>query len=238
MEKTLGDVFANLSYGLLSNLSEGGNGSGTIPDAQQKRMIYLLNQGLIALYSRFVLLEREFLLRAINFKSEYLLHSDHAVSKVGIEDGWVFDTASDPFTDDIVKILWVADEDGIAIPLNDSQTEEDQSFFTPSSNLLQIPYPVSGDFYYIGYQAYHRTLVSSEDLDLNQIISLPGVLFTALEYHVAAHVMSAKNGQEHALKGVEHLANYERICIEVETNNTLNLSIVETNAKLEERGFK
>ena len=60
----LQEFLARLSYGPLSNLALGGDGSGVIPLVQVPRVTGMVEQALLALHGRFVLRSKELLIRA------------------------------------------------------------------------------------------------------------------------------------------------------------------------------
>ena len=102
------------------------------------------------------------------------------------------------------------------------------------STLLLLVEPVTGNSYFILYQARHPKLVEG---DLLQEIELPDVLHPALEHFVAYTILSPMNGQEHAAKAAENLGRYEQICISAEEDDLVSSSQEEDSDKLCQRGF-
>ena len=228
----LQDLHEQLSTIELSNLSIGTKGAGTIPAAKHPTIRILADQALTAIYSRFSLLEKELSIEADDTTYIYYLLKKHAHQDPTAAQKYIRDTADDPFTEDVLKVLHVYNEEGQQLVLNDPLNSE--SLFTPKFNAIQIPGPVSGNAYTVLYQADHPTLVPD---DLNQQIDLPSYLEPALRAHVASRIFSAMNGQEHQLQGQTLMAEFNRIVGIVEEKDLASTSQAVTAPKFNDRGF-
>ena len=60
----LPDLYRELSYGELSNLALGVEGSGAIAEEHQPRIVQFANEALLKLYSRFILKESTLIISA------------------------------------------------------------------------------------------------------------------------------------------------------------------------------
>lgn len=228
----LNDILTSLSLGVLQNLSVGGSGSGQIPANSQSKVVNAINQGLVALYSRFRLLEKEVVVRAYDGMTIYPLKKIYADQDPAVvPQKFIADTVTDPFLEDVIKIHEIYDELGVSLPLNKSIPE--CVLFTPTATQLQITQPVTGNSYFLIYQAYHPKLTT----DPTQEVLLPLVLHEALETFVAYKILSSMNGQEHAAKAAEHFQNFNRICAEATETDSLGVSLETDMHKLDERGF-
>lgn len=235
----LGDFFSDLSYGVLSTLSIGGDGTGTIPDGHHAQLVSLTNMGLQALHRRFHLIESEVVIRTYSDLTLYPLRKIHADtdSTTGVRK-FIADSIQRPFLEDVAKILGTYDEIGTPIPLNDKDASI--SLWTPSYDTIQIPGPEDDGAVFILYRANHAKLSPGPiggPADLNQEITLPATLTQALAAYVAYLVLSPKVGQEMSGKGAEQFQIYESICAEVESQDLASTSDVENHSKLQERGF-
>lgn len=233
----LREFFSKLSYGPLSNLSIGGEGSGIIPAQHEQRLMHLTEQSLIALFGRFNLLEKDVVIRILPGRTEYPLRVEHALTSTTLGvDKFIHDSAGRPFTGDVLKILEVYDEAGCPRVLNDSG--DCSSLFTPSHDVLQVPLAPAGvphaDGYAVLYQARHPEL---DPTTLDQKLLLPETLIPALEAHVSYQVISPMNGAEHVQKAAELLSRFEMICAEVENRDLASTSIIQTHDKFCQRGF-
>lgn len=231
---TVEELFRQLSFGELSNLSIGSEGAGSIASTHHNRLIHYANQSLFRLYSRFILREKDLLLFTMPGKSMYPLSSRYAQSNPAPDPAdpiYIMDEF-DPFQDDLIRILAVWKAGPVELPLNDIDVEG--SLFTPQPGVLQVSKVVGGQTLAVVYQAKHPKL--PED-DLTSDIDLPEVLEGALLAHIAHQVFSNMNGQENAAKSADHLARYEMICAEVEERDLVSTSITSTTSKLHKRGF-
>ena len=229
----LSDLYTNLSYGLLSNLSIGGEGSGAVPAEFENRLLHSVSQALTALHTRFTLAVKEVTVRTFDGQTIYPLEKKYAVTDPeSVPKKHIADSAANPFLGDVIKILSVGDEMGDEYPLND--TTNDWALFTPTPTTLQIPRAITGDAYFVLYQADHPKLNFG---DLLQEVNIPGILKEPLELYVAHKVLSAMNGSEHATKSGEHFQRYMMICDDIEKRDLLSTSQVEATWKFSERGF-
>ena len=229
---TLADLFTSLSYGPLSNLAIGGEGSGAIPDQHKPRLTTLINQALTTICGRFPIFERELVLRVLDHMTTYPLKKIHANSDGTNVVKYIADSSYEPFLEDVLKIFRVYDENGWELPLNDA--EEGLGLFTPLPDTLHVTQPVSGNAYFVQYQANHPKL--KWDVPSQEIL-LPAALMQPLECQVAYLVLSPMNGQEHAVKAGEALQRYEMICQEIEGKDLASTSWISSTTKLNERGF-
>lgn len=242
-ELTVEKLFRDLSYGELSNLWVGSEGSGTIDEAKYPQLIQYANEGMKRLHARFILLEHDVLVEQKAHITNYHLRTKYAESAgADVDYAYIKDVPGEPFIDDVIKILRVVRADGTVFPLND--TGRADSLFTPAPTVLQVPRPLEGMAMSVHYQAYHRPLADGQDGRgikpqevLDQWIDLPPVLHGALQSYVAAKVFSHMGGQENMVKSGEHMANYESICGEIMMTDLMSQSAHTTTDKLTERGF-
>lgn len=227
-------LLAKLSQGELSNLSMSNDGDGTIKENKRNQLIDYINDGLTRLHGRFLLKEKELILRMIVGVTHYHFLKKYADSVCEPECGivpYIIDTA-DPFQEDLIKVLKVTNQSGREHPLNDSENK--YSVFTPSPGMLQIPVVHAGNHKSVLYQANHRKL---EYGVMQADIELPVVLFPALQSFVASQVFSHMNGTDHQAKSVEHLNKFNGICMEVAEQDLVSQSISQTSSKFDKRGF-
>ena len=230
------ELLARLSRGLLSNLSLSNEGNGTIQAGKIPALVDHINEALLHLYTRFDLSEKEMVIVQQANLTRYRLRLSNALSQtVSAPAGtplYIQDSASNPFADDLVKVLGVYNTRGQELPLNDNNAPA--SLFTPQHDLLQVPHPAAGVPLYIIYQAKHKLLTHTV---LNENIELPTVLEEAAIAYVAAKVFDSMNGPEHAAKATSHMAAYQAICAEVTDRDLVNTSLSTIGSKFEQRGF-
>lgn len=226
------DLFSRLSYGELSNLSIGNEGRGSIREEDIPKVTAHVNDGLLRIYSRFVLSTKQLLVEQVRHITNYHLIPKFAESSGSdVEWPYIKDLPDEKFEGDLIRILEVKDDRG-TLPLND--TGNPHSLFTPYPQVLQVPEPRAGKPLSIEYQARHITLNND---DLEQEILIPFVLEGALQSFVAYKIFSHMNGQDNQVKSQEHLNTYDGICTDVEARDLVNATTATSHYKLEERGF-
>lgn len=235
----LDDILRKLSYNELASLSIGGEGSGQVQETSYPRLIDKVNDGLLEIYSRFLLSEKELLIQTLDWKSNYLLDKKYAVlDNTPNVTKYIIDSIDYPFLGDVINILWVKNESGDELPINDP--EQYASVYTPQVNCLQITHPGFNQVYFVGYKASHTLLTYDEENieeALEQEIQIPKALEIALRYKIASGIFSSMGGQDYTPKAQELEAKYVAACMEIEEQNLIGHPSMSTNVKLHRRGF-
>jgi hypothetical protein len=231
----LQELFRQLSLVELSNLSMGESGEGTIRPKDRSSVVVHINDGINELHQRFVIKEKVLILSEIEGKSDYILHSDYAVSKALETPGphYIIDTEAAPFKDDLLKILQVEDSAGNDYKLN--VADDIMSLFTPEEGILQIPYPNPDRSLAIAYQAKAEWLMSEDELTRD--LSIPTLLVPALRSFVAGRVYSSKNSAEFMAIGQKHTVDYENHCERVKMYDLLNQGQFSVSSKFYDNGW-
>lgn len=228
-------LFAELSYGELSNLALANDGNGTITDAAKPRLLIHANEALLRLYTRYVLKTSDVLIELVDHITNYHLLAKFAESQWETspqEHLYIKDLMREPFTEDVIRILTVFDSYSCPIPLNDPDHEE--SIYTPQGNVLQVPRPVTGMALSIVYQAKHPLLVLAPT---PSVIDLPDVLWGAYKAYIGYLVYNNMNTQEANGIAQEHLNRYETICGEVLMQDLVTTSMSSTNVRFQKNGW-
>lgn len=231
----ISQLFADLSFGELSNLSLSQEGSGLISDAGKERIIRFASEGLLKLYTRFVLKENNVLIEMVDWITNYHLLLKFAESQAGTSTQqhlYIKDTFEEPFQEDVIRIMNVFNGHGCELPLNDEGNCH--SVFTPQPHVLQVPHPEEGKPLSIAYQAKHPPLSLK---DLNQEIELPEVLVPALRSWVAFRAYAQINTQESQAIAAGHQASYEATCGEVIAMDLVSSSQSQTNNRFHRNGW-
>jgi hypothetical protein len=229
------ELFRRLAYGELSNLAIN-NGDGTIIEEKHPQIIQYVNEGLLRLYSRFLLSEKHLILEQYAHVTTYHMQIKYAeTSGSNTHHPYIKDLPDEPFLGDVIKILHVYDELGNEYPLNDK--DDQYSLFTPQPDMLQVPEPIERRPLSVTYQARHPLLDDRIGYILDQEVDLPFSLEGALQNYVAYKTYCHMNGQENIAKGQESYQNYEMVCAEVEMRDLTSQSFHTSHTKLEQRGF-
>jgi hypothetical protein len=232
-------VFQTLSLGSLSNLSMSNSGSGTIIEEKQPTVVLHINEALLRLYSRFVLKESDVTIQmypqitSYHLKAKFAQSYDPAEGETPQPIRYIIDRfATEPFKDDVVRILKVFDTLGREHVLNNESSRF--SLFTPRAKVLQVPRPIPGEALSISYQARHVPILPG---DLEAEIEIPEVLEEAFYSYVAHKVFTNIGGDENILRGQNFLASYEASCVETETKDTIGVSNSPAISVFEQRGW-
>lgn len=230
------ELMERLSHGPFSNLTIGNEGDGTIKPDKVPAVIGYINDGLLRLYSRFNLSEKELILELKEEITSYKLHSKYAYSK--FVDGqtfepYILDYPHDKFEDDLIRILTVHRTGHVRLPLND--TGVIGSLYTPMVDVLQVPDPWPGVPLFVAYQAMHPRIPVA-GFNAAEIV-LPLVLEDALLNYTAHKVFAFMNGKEHVARAADLLTAYENICADVQDKDLVSASLSGTNIKFQSRGF-
>lgn len=245
----LQEIFDQLTYGELSNLSIGGGAAGVIGESAWPRVLAHINLGLTALYKRFNLKEGRITLELQPGVFSYSLNSLYAVSNLSSSQAvrYIKDTTTIPFKDDILKVEKILTDDGIPFPLNDSSNC--YSINTPSSTSIRVPEDVvdSGsdlpqeletENLEIVYRANHPKLVIPIGYydPTRVIVQLPDTHLQALLFFVAMRANTPIGMREEFNASNNFAAKYEAECQQLETAG-LQVDQGSQNTRLERGGW-
>jgi hypothetical protein len=232
---TLGELFHKLAYGELSNLSLASNGDILV--AQQPKITQYVNDALLALYTKFVLSEDEYLIQTRSDIRQYQLVPKFSIqyTPIGVSDTeayrYIIDSPEEPFKDLVIKIIQVFDIKMCELPLNDPESA--LSVFTPKLKVLQVPNPKDNYFLNIHCQLRHPTLSGN----LSEEIQCPDVLVKALTSHIAYQVYDDMNSDTSVAKAQGYLAKYSSICAESIDRDLVSSSVSQTNTRFSRGGW-
>lgn len=220
----LSDVFSQLTYGELSQVSIGGGDAGQINDDNYEQVLAHINLGLTALYKRFPLKEERLTVVVQPNRITYPINSTYAISNTGsTEPAKFIDDMIIPFKDDILKIERVYNTDGYEFGLNDEG--EANSLFTPSANVLRVPpsvdpllltstlelvYRANHPMIKMGDGPFNPSVVSLE-LPITHLELL--LLYVASRFHAPTGMVNEFNASNN------YAAKYEAACQEIELRN-------------------
>ena len=221
----LEDIFNDLVYGELS--AHGIAINGAIEAKDMPRVVAQINNVLTDLYTRFPLLTKELIVIQSSGITEYHLDSKYAVSNTSVTGvpKYILDTASNPYTNDLLRIENVFDETGECLLINSDSACK--VALTPAQNVIEIPNPIDTNALFIIYRARHPkvSLITSTD------ILLPEQLRTALLAGVASRIYSGGTAQEHLTISNNLYQKYELLCTQVEVFGMVNKHETTLNKK-------
>jgi hypothetical protein len=217
----LSEVFSQLSYGELSQLSLGSSGAGVIDASNHAQMVAHVNLGLMALYKRFPLKES---------RLTFALQAGRTTYPMTTVEDVVFMEGDSEFTDDILKIERVYTSRGYELGLND--LEDVYSCHTPSATILRVPAEIAAqslslvdhlktDSLVVVYRAMHPIIeVKGSSFSPARVeLELPYSHLEPLLLFVASRVNNPIGMTNEFHAGNSYAAKYEQACQQLEIQN-------------------
>lgn len=228
----LQEVFNQLTYGELSQLSIGGGEAGVIDPSNYNRVLAHINLGLTALYKRFNLKQGRITVELDPARTEYPLNNRFAVSNRNSKEvnRYIKDTSAVPFKGDILKVERVLAESGFEFNLN--MVDDKLAMATPTASVLRVPQAIlvppddlpqemRTSTLEITYRANHPLMVIDlEDMDADDVaaieLELPDTHLEPLLLFVAARAHTPLGMQQEGGAGNNWFQKYEMACQEIE----------------------
>lgn len=241
--KTVSDLFSELSFGELSNLSMSLNASGEIDEIRQGQVIAFANDALTALYTRFPHNTDYVKVTLQDGQNKYYLRTEFAVSDQtpgNLNTRYITDTVDEPFAGRLSKIISIWDKD--AEYYLDEEVVVNDEYASPAVKLLSydgfyVDEPVADNVYTVKYQALHPLLSIDPAVETENIVLAP-VLWQAFKAYVASSIFASIGGEDATVKAATQMNIYEGICIRAEADDTLQKSSSENHDKLREGGWE
>jgi hypothetical protein len=246
----LQEIFDQLTYGELSQLSIGGGEAGVINEANYPRVLQHINLGLTALFKRFTLKEGRVKLMFVPGQTVYPVTSAHAQSNLRSREvnKYLVDTAALPFKDDILKIERVYADSGLEMDLNVNNSP--YSFYTPNLTTLRahpdvvamlpsLPEQVKTTGVELVYRANHPKIVISLGMfDPTRVhVQLPDSHLAALLMFVASRAHNPIGVTNEFNAGNNYNAKYEAECQKLEDEDLEVNQGGGNNERFRRRGF-
>ena len=222
---TLQRVFDDLLMGELSQVNLNGEDSEETGLGLQakKTIVSHLNLGLVELYTKFPLLEREVVVQLYPELTHYHLDSNFAVSNTTSLEPikYIVDSEYYPFTDDVLRVESCYSEIGEELYIN--EPSRDYSIFTPDYKSIQVPFAEEEITLTLIYRARHPVITYIDGMDANAVnILIPPYLYEALLYYIAYRVHKARHNQEARADSLVYYQQFNQRCQEVERRNMVN----------------
>lgn len=177
----LSEIFEYLMYGELANLVFSSIEEGEIKEKDRARLISNINLGLIDLHKRFPISYKALGIELFEHIGEYVLDRKYSytMKDPSVRYHYIMDNPQEPFNNDLIKINRVLTEDGEEeYPLN--AEDNNLSLFTPSYNILQVPYPIYENILMLEYQAYPAKIPLNVPDPSDYYVALPEVFLEPL----------------------------------------------------------
>ena len=231
------DIFEQLSYGEFRKYGIGNDDGSGIQPADYPRIMPFVKLGLTALHKKFLLRSETVMVQQYGVISKYRLDNKHRQSDTASLEKYkyIIDTVYEQFEESaLLRIEEVKAENGDSYPLNDNGAA--YSLFTPEYNVVEIPYPRDENAMCVVYRADHAPLASTGEGVPNQTVLLSQAYLDLLLTHIAGRYLMSAGSQEKEATGSNLLNRFEAGVMDLKANG-LNQAEVNTNMKLELRGF-
>lgn len=217
----LSEIFEQLTYGELAQISIGGALEGGITKANWPNVISCINMALTDLHTKFPLREQELVIQQYNQINYYKLHSDYSVRSQSSQPiKYIVDTAYLPFTDNIIRIERLFDEVGNEIRLNDDSIKH--PVYTPAYDTIQVMFPSSANAMFVVYRGDHTKIPLTTLTPSTVEVHLPPAFLPALMAYVAHRITASKGDTESVALSQTLFAKYNYLCDELIRLSVLN----------------
>lgn len=227
-------LFEDLSYGELANLAIGMDGSGTILESMQPRVVSFANRALGRIYTRLINRTNFVTVRLFPDVNLYKISSNYAVSNTAPNHSaplHIIDTVEEPYTDDLIRVLLMDQIETLEEPID----AEPLDVRMVGYDTLLVRNPREGVDLRIEYQAKHVPLVIP--VDPSQEIVLHPSLEEALNVRVASLIYGSMDG-EASLARAQMLNNqFEEILTTTRLDGFVTEAPLTDRAKLGKGGW-
>lgn len=237
---TVQKLFDDLANGELAGMAMGNSVIGSITESHYPKIISAINLGLIDLYKRFPIKEKEIKLHQQTGVTLYYLRSDY-VGAPGYftSDAYIEDDEDDPFEDDLLKVTAAYDEIGTPVPVNNGAFKK-TGIFTPSHDIVKMVPADPLKIISLVYRARYPEIVITETFNPTETnLYIPDAIRKALITFVASEVFSSKasrNAEGEPNVAMSFLYKYENMIKQLE-NDDVFIDVNDTHSHFESKGW-
>ena len=231
----LSEIFDNLTHGELAQVSLSGGKNKGIQEADYPKIIGFVNLAMIELYKKFPIKLGTMDVQLYADITRYLLRYDYALSNTGGAEPvkYILDSASDPFTQDVLHIERISNLDLVDIPVN--KLNNTLSVFTPEYDIFTIAEPDATDIYTIEYRAAPEKIDQFTTDPYTAYVNLPDQMMEAMLSYVAHRAFSALPTPEPS-NSASFYTKFLAACRNIQELGLINKMETE-NTRLDEKGF-
>lgn len=212
------DLFRQLSFQELSNLSIGKEGVGEIAENQQAKVISMTNSALLDLHTRFVLRRAEEEIVTIPGQYSYQLDGSDVLRVLEVYRMDDPETRTDE--GHLYGIHRVGPETGVRVDAN---------------NVIRFRADPGEQTLRVEYQAAHPRLEIGGSLDTE--IEIEAYLNEVLRLRVASKIFQSMTGDGHLMRADQLAGQYEQFCARLEGKDVMNQTESSGFDLLHDRGF-
>jgi len=220
----LQELFDSLAYGEFTNVALSKTPNGTVNPEQYPKLVSLINEGLLDLYTRFTIHKKELDLHQRAGYTQYYIRPEHVGNPLsGDPDIYIDDTKEDSVNADIIRFLEAYDSMGSTIQINDGAYPND--IFLPAPDIIKIAERDPLEVISIVYQAAYPKIKIDNTFDPTTYkLYFPAYITRPLKAYIAGQLFTGKTGK--AVENAGHPANtfmyrYEQLCAELKDRATV-----------------
>jgi len=232
----LSEVLEHLSNSELSQIALGGAKLGGVQEVDYPKIISHINLCMMDLHKKFPLKKGTAIIQMFTEVNDYYLRSIYAVSDPTVPGEtyrYILDSVGVPFTDTVLQIASIFNEDGDEISLNDDNVTT--SYYTPLPDMVKVATPDPAEFFTVNYRTAPVKLDITDTNATTLDIDLPYQFLTALLAYIGHRAYMSLDKPDLSLSS-KYYAKYAGICAEITQLGTLNLNNP-TNIKLDRNGW-
>jgi hypothetical protein len=230
----LSDIFTQLKVGEMKQYYMSGTSAVGIQEDDYSVVVPHVNLGLIELYKRFPLKRDELTLKLDSTINRYSLVSTNTVSNAGALQ-YIVDTVPDPFTDDLLVIETIKDDEGVEFILNNRADME--AIRTPEFNIVYVPTPVTDVLLTVSYRAGHVVIDPTGDLNPSATeVNIPTTLLDPLLLFIGSRLSSIGSDEDQASSRL--MARFEKAIFEIKKEALISKKEEQPNDKLDVSGWE
>mgnify|MGYP000020553452 CR=1 FL=1 len=232
----LSEIFDQLTYGELAQVSIGGNGIGVIDPEDYRAIVSHINIGLTDLHTRLPLKQDSVIIQQYDYIQTYYLQYKFAQSNNASTESvkYIMDSALKPFRDNVLKVEQVFSEIGEEYVLNDGN--QAFSVYTPQHDAVVIPFTDQNNILSVIFRANHERIVIGDGFNPGTTaISIPQYLVEPLITYVAARILTGM-GSNYVNEAALLMSKYQLLVRQAETYGLVNSDTL-SNEKLENNGW-
>lgn len=243
-----GSSIADKILTILTNTNYTPSNTATKEELAVGSMINYLNRGLVDLHTRLNLRQEQVFVDCVEYMDTYVLSkpfAQYSGRNFPNKPKYISDSRFQPFKDNIIQIVSVADEAGEDLYTNDDNAT--WSVYVRNHNIIQVPFAENFVSLSITYRANHPTIPFSITrqfinatgeqfngyFDLATPIVIAPYALRALQLYVAANYLSNIGSQEALANGNLYVQMYEHEINNIRTANPIHGNFTEYNTLLE-----
>lgn len=230
----LQEIFDQLVYGELAQFSVnlGTSVHGAVSPDNYPKVVASVRMAVMEMYKEFRLSIEVVDVMMISNVTMYKLHSDYSIrnTDTSIPYKYIYDTANEPFEDNLLVIDRVFDEVGDELNLNNDQAKF--SLYTPKFNTLQIPDPIEGSIVRVLIAKGHSYISGATTIDPTTIeIEIPESCLEPLLFYIAGRMLMGAGNLNGTNDANIMMAKYQQSKLRIkelglyQQDNTFNLKL-------------